>query len=265
MVAYRSWSQLGQYEGCPYEYYLSRVARVWKRPAAWFPMGSAVHHSAEMWERSGRNASVVVAKAWFKESYAEETNKYLEKTPNMDWWMASGPYKGPEDIERRYRVGQEHVEKYIGYYRAHKTEKPYVLANGKPAIELPFKITLGGVEVRGLIDIVIEDQDGNLIVRDNKTGAKAGGPDQLKLYEIVLLDHLKSIGAHTTMTSGDYFMTKVGKPTVRYNLDQIPRDEMEDRFRDLERGIQAEDFPAKPSVDKCSRCPVSLSCKYKIG
>lgn len=264
MVAYRSWSQLNEYERCPHAYYLARIARAWKKPAAWLPMGSAVHEAAEMWELSGRKMERVVARALFKEAYARETNQYLEKTPNTDFWESSGPYRGPDDITRRYTVGQQHVENYIGYYVKHPEEKPYVLANGRKAIELPFRIKLGGVEVRGVIDAVMLI-DGTLVVRDNKTGAKPGGPDQLRLYEIVLLEHLNGIGAHTPTTAGDYFMTKTGKPTVRYNLAQITREEMDDRFRDLEAGIQAEQFPAKPSLDNCARCSVRSSCEFATG
>ena len=44
--------------GCAYRYYLSRVIRVWDRPAAWLPQGTAVHGAAEWWERGGRKASL---------------------------------------------------------------------------------------------------------------------------------------------------------------------------------------------------------------
>src|SRR3954469_19163368 len=98
MTDVRSYSQLGAYDRCPYMYYLERVEKVWQRPAAWLPMGTAVHEAAERWELSGRTMSLEEAQQIFRDAYVRETNKYLDDTPNANHWFRSGPYKGPEDI-----------------------------------------------------------------------------------------------------------------------------------------------------------------------
>src|ERR1051326_257854 len=129
----RSYSQLGAYDRCPYMYYLERVEKVWQRPAAWLPMGTAVHEAAEAWGLSGKTMDLEVAQIVFENVYQRETNKYLADTPNPNYWFRSGPYKGPEDIVRRYNLGREHVARYIAWYQKHPEQVPFRLANGTPA------------------------------------------------------------------------------------------------------------------------------------
>jgi DNA helicase-2/ATP-dependent DNA helicase PcrA len=63
--------------------------------------------------------------------------------------------------------------------------RPYVLASGEPATELPFTLKVGdGTIVRGRIDAVYESDDGGIEIVDFKTGQTPDEPDwgQLKLY-----------------------------------------------------------------------------------
>ncbi|AXH50750.1 RecB-like exonuclease [Mycobacterium phage Orange] len=47
----RSVSQLSQFDKCPFSWKLARHERVWKRPAAWLPQGTAFHTVAETYEK----------------------------------------------------------------------------------------------------------------------------------------------------------------------------------------------------------------------
>lgn len=260
----RSYSQLNSYERCPYMYYLERVEKVWQKPAAWLPMGSAVHEAAEMWELSNRSMDLETAVTVFELAYQRETNKYLAETPNPKYWFRSGPYKGPEDIVRRYNLGREHVARYIAWYEKHPDQVPltYLDEAGetKMAIELPFTIEIGGVQVRGFIDWVGFD-GGKIIVRDNKTGNTPGGPEQLATYALAV----ESRWQDTKVTVGDFFMTKTGKPTFPYQLTEVVKMEVTEDYIRMDDGIKAGDFPAKPEAKKCMFCSVQSSCKYRVG
>jgi len=264
MVDYRSWSQLEQYTACPYRYYLARIERVWKRPAAWLPMGTAVHYAAEMWEKSGRKAQPVVVRAWFKEKYREAVNEYLEETPNARFWQASGRYTGDLDIPRRYEVGLAHVDRYLDWYQKHPEEVIWITPDGTPAIELEFNLDLGGVEVRGMLDqaVVVQtdrfaSQSRNVIARDIKTGNSPGKVEQLSLAGMAVTTADKNAQA----THGDFFMTKTGYPTYPYDLINV--DVLTEQFLTLDENIRAGDFPATPDDAKCARCDVADSCKFK--
>lgn len=252
---HRSVSQYNQYEKCPLAYKLERIDKVWSRPAAWLPQGSAVHEAAEMWERSGRSMTLEEAQDVFRESYEREVSKYTENTPNFDYWFASGPYKGEADIERRYGIGLGQVEKYIDWYTAHPDEVIWVSPDGTPGIELGFDIDLDGVLVRGFIDAVIE-HEGKVIVRDNKTGNSPGDDFQLGVYSVALAE---TYDIEPPM-EGDYWMGRSGKPTIPYKIGEWTRERVTEAFHELEENIQAERFDPKPEPSKCNFCSVALSC-----
>lgn len=265
----RSYSQLNSYDRCPYAYYLERVEKVWQKPAAWLPMGTAVHEAVEAWELSNRTMSLDLVIAVFEIAYQRETNKYLADTPNPRFWFASGPYKGPEDIVRRYNLGREHVARYLAWYEKHPEQKPirYTDIEGveKIGVEMPFTVNIGGVPVRGFIDWIGYKDDGKtLIVRDNKTGRLPGGPDQLATYAIAVEARwaLPDIGVH--VEEGDFFMTRTGKPTVPYQLTRVVKEQLAEDFATMDAGVKAGDFPAKPEHSKCMFCSVNNSCEFRV-
>lgn len=267
-VDVRSYSQLGAYERCPYMYYLERVEKVWQKPAAWLPMGTAVHAAAEAWELSGRTMTLEEAQQVFRDSYSRETNRILAEVPNTKYWFASGPYKGDTDIARRFALGLGHVERYILWYEKHPAQKPitYQDADGvdRIGVELPFRLNIGGVPVRGFIDWVGYNDKGGLIVRDNKTGNTPGGPDQLATYALAVEARwaLPDIGVH--VEEGDFFMTRTGKPTIPYALTKAVKVQLAEDFATMDEGVKAGNFPPKPEASKCMFCSVNGSCKYRM-
>lgn len=256
--SHRSVSQLNLYKRCPYAYYLSRIEKVWQRPAAWLAQGSAVHEAAEAHERSGRNLSLDEAQDVFRDSYQRHINEACEITPNFDAWFASGPYRGEADIERRYHIGLGQVESYIDWYNQHPEQVIWVAPDGTPGIELGFDIDLDGVLIRGFIDAVISHSD-EIIVRDNKTGNKPGDSFQLAVYAVALAEQFNIPKPEV----GDYWMGRTGKPTRLYDLSDWSRDRVASEFHQLERSILAGDFPPDPEPSKCRFCDVSWICEYQ--
>lgn len=259
MVDYRSWSQLEQYTACPYRYYLARIERVWKKPAAWLQMGGAVHRAAEEWEKSGRNLPPDEVRKVFRDEYKASIDETLSETPNTRYWQSSGRYGGDLDIPRRFKVGLEHVDRYLAWYEKHPEERIWTTPDGTPAIELPFDFELGGVRVIGMLDQAIVKGEGSTVVlaRDIKTGNSPGKVEQLSLagVAIELADPDALVG------KGDFMMTKTGYPTFPYDLIDV--DVLTDKFVHLDLSIRAGDFPAKPEDAKCDRCDVANSCKFK--
>lgn len=270
MAKPRSYSQLGSYDRCPYAYYLSRVEKVWQRPAAWLPMGKAVHSAAEAWELSGRMMTLEEAQQVFREAYKAETDRLLSDTPNAKYWFASGPYRGTEDIIRRFKLGLEHVGRYIAWYQKHPEQVPLRWFDAEQdrermGVEMPFLVDIGGVQVRGFIDWIGWDDFGGgqakLIVRDNKTGRLPGGPDQLATYAIAVDDQFPDF---PKVETGDFFMTRTGKPTVPYALTQAVKTQLAEDFATMDAEVKAGNFPPKPEASKCMFCDVSNSCKYRM-
>jgi putative RecB family exonuclease len=254
----RSVSQLKQFEKCPQAWYRARVLRVWQRPAAWLPHGSAVHGAVEWWERTGRTASLEDVQAVFSRLYAEEIKSYTRLTPNFEWWFKSGRYDGAKDIPRRHEIGKDQVRKYLAYYAKFPQQVIWIAEDGTPGIEIAFDIDLDGIPVRGFIDAVIWDEDQEkIIVRDNKTGKDPGDDFQLGVYGLALR-MIHRVAAWT----GDYWMAKPGKATWPFDLHDWPEDRVTEKFVELEDAIARGDFTAKPSPKNCLFCDVSYGCEF---
>ena len=256
----RSVSQLNSYTRCPQAYKLGRIDKVWSRPAAWLPQGTAFHAVAEQYElkmAEGSPMSLEAAKDLFRTTYSEGISELADLTPNFEWWFWSGPYNGERDIERRFQIGLEQVEKFVAW-RADPGQEIWVTPDGTPAIELAFKIELDGILVRGFIDAVVV-VNGELRVRDYKTGNSPGDDFQLGVYALAI----DMLYGQRPLT-GDYFMAgKKGKPakaTVHYDLSHWTREAVTERFHEVEARIQAGDFEPDPEPSKCGFCDVNLSC-----
>lgn len=260
MSDHRSVSQCNSYERCPYAFKLARIDKVWQRPAAWLAQGSAVHEAAEAYERSGRTMTLEQAQDVFRESYATHIEAACEVTPNFEVWFKSGPYGGEVDIERRYQIGLDQVQKYLDWYEAHPDEVIWVSPDGTPGIELGFDIDLDGVQVRGFIDAVIDQGEYGVRVRDNKTGNTPGDDFQLGVYAVALAEQY---GIKKPMF-GDYWMGKPGKPTHVYVLEDWDRAAVSKKFRELQDNIEAGRFDPDPEPSKCRFCDVSWACDFAV-
>ena len=167
MVKHRSVSQHNSYERCPYSYYLNRIKKVWQRPASWLSQGLGVHVAMEEWEKSNRQLSMEELVEIYRKEFVRSIHEQAEETPNFDYWFGSGPYSGPVDIERRFNLGEKQLATLVEYSLAHPEEKIWTTPDGEKAIEIEFSVELGGVEVKGFIDQVIETPKG-IVVRDIK-------------------------------------------------------------------------------------------------
>lgn len=256
----RSVSQVNQYTRCPQAYKLSRIDKVWERPAAWLPQGTAFHEVADVYEKrmqAGNPMTLEEAQDLFREEYAKDIDLLCEETPNLDWWFWSGPYNGERDIERRYDIGLEQVEKFVTW-RSTEGQEIWIAPDGTPAIELAFKVELDGILIRGFIDAVVV-VDGDPQVRDYKTGNSPGDDFQLGVYGMAV-----EMVYGVKVTHGDYFMAgkKGKKPKIvgPFDLTAWTREAISERFQEVEAGIQAGLFEPLPELDKCNFCSVKLSC-----
>lgn len=241
-------------------YKLQRIDKVWQRPASWLSQGLGVHVAMEMWERSNRELSIEELVQLYQEEFIRSVEEQAEETPNFDFWFGSGPYSGPEDIERRYGVGEQQLKDLVAYCEAHPDEKIWMTPDGEKAIELGFEQELGGELVKGFIDQVIEHPKLGLVVRDIKTGSKPGDIFQLATYaEVVRLQFGE------TPRYGDYLMGRTGKPTKPIEITDAARSDVHERFRELRQLIEAGEFPANPSRNTCTMCSVATSCKERMS
>lgn len=259
-MSHRSVSQLQLYDRCPMAYKLSKVDKVWKRPAAWLVQGSAVHETIERWELSQRTLCDETLVSVFTDSYAKYANAALAETPNLAQWFASGPYAGEADLSRRFDIGLEQVGRYQGWVSNHPEEVIWITPDGTPGIEIEFDIDLDGVQIRGFIDAILDTPEG-IVVRDHKTGNHPGSDFQLGVYAVALSE---VYGIYKPQI-GDYWMGKTGKATYPFDLSEWTRYEVSSRFKELDQNVRAERFEAKPDPVLCKFCDVAWACEFSMA
>lgn len=253
MPEYRSVSQVNDME-CGYRYYLKRVVRAWSRPAAWLAQGTAFHAAVEQFEKSRGVMTPEDTVQAFTEAYSREIDRMAEDTPNLSVWFASGPYRGADDINRRYGLGTEQVTKYLNYKAAHPEDVVNEF-DGKLAVELEYLVKFGDVEVKGYIDQVIKG-----IPRDLKTGKTPGSDFQLATYAGAL-----QMLFDIPITTGDYWMAQTGGPTKPYDLSDWSIEELTDVYGEADERIRAEQFDPNPDEKRCTFCDVSTSCEFSLA
>lgn len=257
---HRSVSQHNTFHRCAWSYKLQRIDKVWQRPASWLSQGLGVHVAMEEWEKSDRTLTTQELVRVYQEEFIRSVNEQAEETPNFDCWFGSGPYSGPVDIERRFEIGEQQLLTLVQYSLDHPDTRVWTTPDGDKALELEFEVELGGVKVKGFIDQIVERSDGELVVRDIKTGSKPGDAFQLATYsEAVRILH------GVAPRYGDYFMGKTGKPTKPIPITDEDRAAVHDSFRELEELIQAGDFQPNPSRSTCTMCSVKTSCEFAVA
>ncbi|MFJ4093455.1 RecB family exonuclease [Kitasatospora sp. NPDC089913] len=251
----RSVSQTEQYERCGWRFFLQRVERETPLPAAWSHHGTAFHSAAEAFERSGRQMSEDEAVQLFSDEYADRVNESLDQEPNTRRWLsASG--SGADDIERRYVLGQEQTAQYVRWAREHQ---PVIwqTPEEKPALELYFMVEIGGVQVRGYIDQLIDEagNSGSLRVRDLKTGSTKS-EFQLQTYKVAV-----ELARGVKVNRGDWYLAKKGGLSKAVDLASVSAEQVGERYAAMDAGVKAGRFEAKPGF-LCRFCDLKHKCSF---
>jgi CRISPR/Cas system-associated exonuclease Cas4 (RecB family) len=251
----RSVSQVTTLEKCGEQYRLEKIAKAPSRPAAWFHQGSAFHVALEMYEANFRQQSPAEIMQVFYDEYDTLIGESLLVHPDYRDWMTGGRTKGEDDIARRREKGAKQVADYISYSE-NAPERVWEYMPEEAAVELPFTLHLGDVEIIGYIDLLNIWPDGQVTVRDAKTGSKR--PDsafQLGLYALGVEEVFGFKPAY-----GDFYMAKDGKPDPFVDLSVWgDRERLTRIFNNADQRIIQGLFNPNPG-DYCRVCGVQPFC-----
>lgn len=137
--------------------------------------------------------------------------------------------------------------------------------------ELNFKIQVGRAEIRGSVDRIEVDSDGNHYVIDFKTGKtqitaeKAKENLQLACYQLaVALDGFEKKLSSTSSSGAElvYLAKDSVKVTTRqqYKIDEV---EVKAKIEEIAEGMGAESFQARINT-MCENCVVKACCPIQI-
>lgn len=152
----------------------------------------------------------------------------------------------------------------IGAYVDWRLSKPHwklaEIPGFGPAIEVPFTVPLGDVQVNGYIDRVftVEGFDGYYPV-DIKSGRKPKTDEQLGVYARAL-----EVGLGWPVTYGFFvYGLKSGTASVTppLSIQHWSAEKLASTYGNLDKGIKAEVFVPNPG-EACFVCDVSAHCQF---
>lgn len=258
-----SYSAIDSLATCGERFRLERVARVPQEPAWWFIGGTAFHAASEWIDRKEwtdpdaawaaafgklvEDVKITVDGDLSKVRAGGRASKEWPNRENEDWWNAKGP-----EMLRAYKAHTERL--------AEEGWRLYEYAGGNEAVELQFMMEIGDVLVKGAIDRVYVNPDGELVITDLKAGSRQPESGmQLGVYAVALerLTGLRPI-------IGNYYMARKGEATEPVSLLHYTYDTVAGVFKTAKRMIEAEIF--LPHVSNlCASCGVRKYCTVMPG
>ena len=250
-----SHSSLSTWLDCGERFYLERVAGA-PQSKAWYLIGGSAFHTATEWIDRGDMDSIagIWGAAWRKHlseidgvpdaevrAGGKATKEWPDKE-NRAWWEENGPRM---------------LGRYDSWVNARRAEgwRFFTLPDGSPAVEVPIQIELDGVLVKGYIDRVMVNDDGELIVVDLKTGSHTPASAlQLGIYALGMERHF---GVRPIL--GAYYMARKGELTQPTSLLHYTPELVGKWFKQAKFAIENDVFlPHVTSM--CSSCSVRQFC-----
>lgn len=254
----RSVSQLGTFASCGEAYRLQKVAKAPRSPAAWFTQGTAFHTATEAWENSRREISDDTVVETFYLEYDTLIAQDLHREPDLNNWLTGGRTKAQTDIDNRRARGANQVIDYLKY--CNSSPERVWSTKDDVAVEVEFHLDLDGLIILGYIDQLIVWPDGQVSVRDLKTGTKR--PDwafQLGVYALAVEQDWGYRPRY-----GDYYIAKDGRPDPLVDLSRFTRPMLTRWFHNLDKAVKLGAFVPNPG-DGCRTCAVQDFCQAIDG
>lgn len=199
---YLSYSALQSLLDCGERFRLERVEEVPQQKAWWFLGGSAFHLATEALDRGELDSPVEAWTAAWAHTLESELEG-VDRSQIRAGGRVSKAWPNKEDEAWWATNGAEMVEKY----QAWRVANPQLVlfdAPAGPAVEVPVQLELGGVLVKGYVDRVFVDEDGQVLVVDLKTGNhKPASSLQLGVYALGVE---RALGVRPIV--GSYYMAR---------------------------------------------------------
>jgi len=249
-----SFTAIKAFETCPWQYRYAHILRVpvWGRHT--FSFGQSMHATLERFFKlliERRNYSQVGLFANDKQKEIsvptkEELLKIFESSWIEDW------YENKRAKEEYYQKGKEILKIF---YDKHAGNWPKT-----KDIEKGFVLKIGSYSLKGKIDR-IDDLESGVEIIDYKTGKVPTKNSDLEKDQLLIYH----------MAATELWGDKPLKLTFYYLNDNKPMsfvaepkeiEELKGRIVETVEKIQARDFTADPSEQKCKRCDFKSICPY---
>lgn len=167
--------------------------------------------------------------------------------------------KWPNARDKSYYLseGPLWIKAYVDFRRKNHDWQVLELDNGRRAIELDFQIKIPNTpaSLRGFIDRVFVNPDGEIVICDLKTGTSA----QVSSLQLATYAYGLDKQYGITATKGVYYSAPDGKFSETFELSQFPYDYIERIVREAYDRVQADQLMPVPAF-RCQFCNVRDHC-----
>jgi PD-(D/E)XK nuclease superfamily len=234
LLDHLSYSSVSTYSDCGEKFRLRKTHDIPRVPR-WAAMGgSAVHTGTEVLDKQdfgiGTSYGLGVSgeTAAFNDAFDAEITEARASGIPYEEWHAAGRTSKEWPNKQDEKWWRYHGPLFVSGWRGWLRRSGYTIylpAGGEPAIEVAYRVNIGGFPAVGYIDRVMQAPDGQLMIVDLKSGREPSGIDQLRDYGVAL--HRSEEWTGPAPQWGAYYMAREAGMTVPVPLgpsDAIARD-----------------------------------------
>lgn len=261
-MSHLSVSQLKSILRCGEAFRLEKVGFP-QTPAVYLAGGSAFHSASERLDIAlfeGIDVGPANARVMWVDAWDHYYRKALEQEPDVLLWRkggrASKALPNREDVAFWQEKGEEMLLTYLAYRKASDWQL-WELPDGSPAVEVPTEATLGDARVIGFIDRVMVTANGELVVRDLKTGKAPPDSIQLGTYAEMLY---QTFGVRPAW--GDYYLSRDARPTTPVDLAPYSHEYLLAEYNKIDL-MRKQGLYLVNEGQHCIACGVKAGCRLK--
>ena len=234
-------SQFTKYSQCPKKYKFSHVLRVPEPSQTFLSLGNVVHKTFQTLS--------------FRQKDGKPISQKLAYTLLEQYWDSVSYNSDVKEKQDKARA-KKMIKNFLKWTSSN--------SNKVVGVELAFNIKLKGITVRGKIDRLEQDDQGNYYVIDYKTGACFESENtiseniQMNVYALAIEQKF-----HKLPVQASLFYVNDDKLIKYFITDSKSVDVFKQKLENIIESILNEEFEANPAEGfwTCKRCPFKNICE----
>ena len=240
---YFSYTQIAAFQKCPLQYKFAHILAVPRAGSATLSFGKTIHNTLFRFVKEYTQNKQISLDLLYQ-IYNEEW---------IDEWYESQTHK-----EEYYKLGKNSLKLFFDRFQQKSPKIKEI--NGKPALELPFKLKIGEFIIIGKIDRIDELPDKTIEIVDYKTGnpkekLNTEEKEQLLIYQLAAEEVLNLSPSKLT-----YYYLDADKELTFPPIQE--KEKFKQKILEILKSIQESNFEPTPGYH-CKYCDFKHICEFR--